>query len=317
MATQKSARAPTVHRRAHRREAVGDHRSERPTARSTSKREVDAAAARAHGAVAARGPIHEAIVGCVRVDPLRAGKLRVGALHLLHELVADAKGRRIDHVPTPQHGVEHAAVAECAEILHVAHQAAHLIRIRLTLRRERLPRADRRGEGGGEQQRQRDDKRERDLPHRRRVDERGEPRGDHRRAAKHARAHADRHGGVQRLVFRIAGILKTTQPRVALAPILQRGLHLSEVEHGQDNAFGRAQQHVEQRALRPAQLQAGAVGVDTRHDHERAHAGGVGLPAWVARDELPDRHAVRAAQIEAAVAGGGTRVDRHRALGHE
>ena len=281
----------------------------------------------------------------MHIGPLRVGELRVGALHLLHELVADAKGRRINHVPAPQHGVEHAAVAEFAEILHVAHQAAHLIRIRVALRRERLPRAHLCGEGGGEQQRQRDDKRERDqpgggqdlrqpepvvlgdklvavikhhpLPHRRRVDERGEPRGDHRRAAKHARAHADRHGGVQRLVFRIAGILKTTQPRVALAPILQRGLHLPEVEHGQANAFGRAQQHIEQRAFRPAQLQAGAVGVDTRHDHERAHAGGVGLPAWVACDELPDRHAVRAAQIEAAVAGGRTRVDRHRALGHE
>ena len=213
----------------HRREAVGDHRTERPTCMHAMH--AKSAAARPHGAAAGR-PIHQAVVGRVYIGPLRVGELRVGALHLLHELVADAKGRRIDHVPTPQHGVEHAAVAECAEILHVAHQAAHLIRIRLALRRERLPRADRRGEGGGEQQRQRDDKRERDLPHRRRVDERGEPRGDHCRDAKHARARTARHGGVQCLVFRIAGILKTTQPRVSLAPILQRGLHLPEVEHG-------------------------------------------------------------------------------------
>lgn len=185
MATQKSARAPTVHRRAHRREAVGDHRSERPTARSTSKREVDAAAARAHGAVAARGPIHEAIVGCVRVDPLR-----VGALHLLHELVADTKGRRIDHVPTPQHGVEHAAVAEFAEILHVPHQTGHLAGIGLALRSERLPRAHRHRERGSEQQRQRDDKRERNLPVYARVDERGERRDDH---GQHARPCARPH----------------------------------------------------------------------------------------------------------------------------
>lgn len=190
MATQKSARAPTVHRRAHRREAVGDHRSKRPTARSTSKREVDAAAARAHGAVAARGPIHEAIVGCVRVDPLRVGKLRVGALHLLHELVADAKGRRIDHVPTPQHGVEHAAVAEFAEILHVPHQTGHLAGIGLALRSERLPRAHRHRERGSEQQRQRDDKRERNLPVYARVDERGERRDDH---GQHARPCARPH----------------------------------------------------------------------------------------------------------------------------
>nr|WP_264177110.1 hypothetical protein [Bifidobacterium pseudolongum] len=249
------------------------------------------AAARPRGA-AARRPIHQAVVGRVHIGPLRAGKLRVGALHLLHELVADAKGRRIDHVPTPQHGVEHAAVAEFAEILHVPHQTGHLAGIGLALRRERLPRADRHGERGGEQQRQRDDKRERNLPHRRRVDERGEPRGDHRRAPEHARAHTDRHGGVQRLVFRIAGILKTTQPRVALAPILQRGLHLPEVEHGQANAFGRAQQR-EPDDEPPARLTLAGVAGDPRLPPLLFEYALLHPPRLLARDSrrrLPLRH---------------------------